>query len=186
MYLGLFLTPWLTMYALSTIVFNHWGRINQYYGGKMGQYEPEKEVPYHKAFGAHEPLREKGVQILRDLNLSGSFGIREDEGRIIIDRRDPVRPRRITYAADQGKLIVERQSFRAAQLLTTLHSQVGYENKLKRVRIWAFSVDLSTVATILLVFTGFWMWWELKVTRVWGMVFVVSGLALVGLFLRFA
>ncbi len=27
MYLGLFLTPWLTMYALSTVVFNHWKRL---------------------------------------------------------------------------------------------------------------------------------------------------------------
>lgn len=186
MYLGLFLTPWLTMYAVSTVVFNHWGRINQFYSGRMGQFESEKELPYKKAFAPNASLRSKGEQILKDFHASGSFGIRESDGRIVIDRRDPISPRRFTYIPDEGKMVIERQAFRTATLLTTLHSQVGYSNKLGRIKTWAATVDLTTIATFLLVLSGIWMWWELKVTRKWGMFFLLSGLALFGVFLRFA
>jgi len=186
MYLGLFLTPWLTMYALSTVVFNHWDLINQHYGGRMERFQPERETAYRKPFPANATLRQKGEQILDDLHLNGSFGIQQKQDSIVINRRDPVAPRRITFIPGQGKLIVERQAFRTAQLLTTLHSQVSYANKLTRVKLWAFTVDLTVVATFLLVITGFWMWWELKVTRRWGTFFVLFGVVLFGLFLRFA
>jgi hypothetical protein len=186
MYLGLFLTPWLTMYAVSTVVFNHWGRINQFYSGKMGQFEPEKELPYTKEFTPHASLRSKGEQILKDFHASGSFGIRESEGRIVIDRRDPIAPRRFTYIPDERKMVIERQAFRTATLLTTIHSQVGYSSKLGQIKAWAVTVDLTTIATFLLVISGIWMWWELKVTRKWGMFFLLSGVALFGVFLRFA
>lgn len=186
MYLGLFLTPWLTMYALSTVVFNHWERINSYYGGQMGKFAVERELAYQKTFPAGATLRSKGEQILEDLNLNGSFGIQQREGSIVINRRDPAAPRRITYTPASGKIVIEREAFRAANLLTTLHSQVGYTNKLNRIKAWAASVDLTAFATLLLVLTGFWMWWELKVTRAWGTFFIVFGIALFGLFLRFA
>lgn len=186
MYLALFLTPWLTMYAVSTVVFNHWERVNQLYGGRMDRFEPERQIAYRKPFAAEATLRSKGEQILQDLNLSGSFGIQQREDSLVIDRRDPVAQRRITYFPSSGKLLIERQAFRTANLLTTLHSQVGYINKLNRIKAWAVSVDLTAIATLLLVFTGFWMWWELKATRAWGGFFVLFGVALFGLFLRFA
>ena len=47
-------------------------------------------------------------------------------------------------------------------------------------------VDLSIFGTILWVFSGFWLWWELRVTRRWGALFTVAGLALFGAFFVFA
>lgn len=186
MYLGLFLTPWLTMYAVSTVVFNHYERINQIYGGHMERFEPEKEIDYKKSFAAGTTLRSKGEQILEDLKLSGSFGIQQRDSSLVIDRRDPVAPKRITYIPGRGKLIIEGRPFRTPNVLTMLHSQVGYTNRLNRIKAWAFSVDLTAIATILLVISGFWMWWELKVTRAWGAFFAIFGLVLFGIFLRFA
>lgn len=186
MYLGLFLTPWLAMYAVSTVVFNHADLINRHYGGRMERFAPEREAIYGKPFAAGATLRQKGEQILDDLHLNGSFGIQQKPDRIVIDRRDPLAPRRITFFPGTGKLIIERQALRAAQLLTTLHSQVSYTNKLARIKLWAFMVDLTAAATLLLVITGFWMWWELKVTRRWGAFLTLFGLVLFGLFLRFA
>lgn len=186
MYLGLFLTPWLAMYAVSTIVFNHPGLIEQHYGGRMARFAPERETDYRKPFPAGATLRQKGEQILDDLHLNGSFGIQQKQDRLVIDRRDPAAPRRITFLPARSKLIVERQAFRTDQLLTMLHSQVSYANKLTRVKLWAFTVDLTVAATFLLVITGFWMWWELKVTRLWGTFFALFGIALFGVFLWLA
>lgn len=183
MYLGLFLTPWLAMYAVSTVVFNHWNLID---GGRAPRFQRERAVPYRKPFPPGATLRQKGEQILEDLRSNGSFGIQQKPDSIVIDRRDPLAPRRITFFPARGQLIIERQAYRTSQLLTMLHSQVSYANKLTRIKLWALSVDLTVVATFLLVITGFWMWWELKVTRRWGAVCIVLGLALFGLFLGFA
>ncbi len=38
MYVALFLTPWMTMYALSTFVFNHFETFARVYGGNMDRY----------------------------------------------------------------------------------------------------------------------------------------------------
>jgi hypothetical protein len=186
MYLGLFLTPWLLMYALSTLVFNHFSRIEKIYNGKLNQYEHARSVPYRRAFGPGVSLRVQGEAILEDLHDSGSFGIHESEGKIIIDRRDPFGPRRFTYTPAEGKVVIEQQAYRTATMLTMLHTQVGYVNKLGRIKTWAVTVDLTTITMVLLVLTGVWMWWELKITRGWGAVFLLGGMALFGIFLKFA
>ena len=45
------------------------------------------------------------------------------------------------------------------------------------------AVDLFIAAVIFWVFSGVWMWWELKTTRRWGALAAVGGIALFGVFL---
>jgi adenine deaminase len=109
-----------------------------------------------------------------------------ENGRLVIDRMDPLAPRRITYFPNEKKLLVEKQVFRTPGFLTRLHSRVGYGSRYKSPNLWAFGVDLSIFGTLLWVFSGFWLWWELKVTRRWGTAFAVAGVALFGAFVVFA
>ena len=97
MYIGLFLTPWLTMYAVSTVVFNHWERISSFYQGRMDQFQMEKELAYTHVFSPGTSPREKGDRLLDDLNLAGSFTADKAKDRLVINRRDPLAPRRISY-----------------------------------------------------------------------------------------
>ena len=46
MYAEFFLTPWVLMYALSTIVINHSEQFKEHYGGALVNWEKEKEQPY--------------------------------------------------------------------------------------------------------------------------------------------
>lgn len=190
MYIGLFVTPWLAMYALSTVVFNHLDQINtayeKVYGPNFDRFSPERELTYERIFSPASTPRAKAEVILQDLNLGGSFGVDDSGDRIVITRRDPFAPRRITYFPATHKVLIERQASRFATALTTLHTQVAYVNKLKRIKIWAASVDLTIAAMIVLVFSGFWIWWELKVTRLTGLLFAFAGLALFCMFLRLA
>ena len=184
MYLALFLTPWMAMYALSTIVFNHWEHFTKLYGGKMEDWRVERIVPYQRAFPEGTPEKAIGARILDDLALSGGFQVEAgEEGHLVITRLDPVTPRRITYVAGEKRLKVERQVFRTANFLTRVHSRLGYGSAHRAANIWAASVDLSVVATLLWVASGLWMWWELKATRRWGIVFAAVSLALFGMFL---
>ena len=187
MYLALFLTPWMAMYALSTLVFNHFERVAQHYGGQMERYEKEKELAYGKAFPPGASPRTMAEEILRDLNLSGTLRVEQHpENRIVILRLDPVAPRKITYSQTEKRLLIEKQVFRTPVFLTALHSRLGYGSRHKINDAWAFGVDLSIFATFLWVLSGFWMWWELKATRRWGIVFAAAGFCLFGAFLIFA
>lgn len=44
-------------------------------------------------------------------------------------------------------------------------------------------MDLVIVAMLFWVLSGLWMWWELKVTRRLGAIFIFGGIALFGFFL---
>jgi hypothetical protein len=187
MYLALFLTPWMAMYALSTLVFNHFERVAQHYGGEIERYEKEKELAYSKAFPPGTSPRTMAEEILRDLNLSGTLRVEQHpENRMVILRLDPVAPRKITYFQTEKRLLVEKQVFRTPVFLTALHSRLGYGSKHKINDAWAFGVDLSIFATFLWVLSGFWLWWESKAARRWGVFFAAAGICLFGAFLLLA
>ncbi|MCX6622863.1 MAG: hypothetical protein NTY38_17720 [Acidobacteria bacterium] len=187
MYLALFLTPWMTMYALSTVVFNHGEFFQRWNGGEMKRFQKERQLTYHRPFPPGATARMKAEQIFNDLHLSGAFQLEPSENNDIVALRlDPVTPRRLTFSPHDHQLLLERETFRTSNFMTRLHASLGYGGKHMVRKIWAFSVDLTILATLLWIFTGFWMWWELKVTRFWGALATVSGFALFTIFLLFA
>ena len=187
MYLALFLTPWMAMYALSTVVFNHWGLVSKLSGGEIGAFGKGQERPYSRAFPPGMSPSAIASGILEDLHLRGSVKVESsDSDRLVMTRLDPFHPRRITWIRSEQKLIVEKQGYQTASFLTALHSRVGYGGSSRSANFWALGVDLSILATLLWIFSGFWMWWELKVTRRWGFAFALLGLIVFGGFLVFS
>lgn len=190
MYIGLFVTPWLAMYALSTIVFNHEAQLNRFYkniyGPHFDQYVTERQLSYHRTFPPATTPRERAEKILTDLRLNGSFGVENALDRLVIDRRDPLGSRRITWYSKTSNLVIERQNSTIAWFLTTLHTQVSYANRLKRIKAWALFIDLAIATILALVLSGIWMWWELKVTRFVGSLFMLTGVLLFCVFLFLA
>jgi hypothetical protein len=184
MFVALFLTPWIAMYAISTLVFNHNGFFRDLYGGSLERFDKEREIAYDRAFAADAPETEIGDQIRTDLGIRGNLNLRESEdGRYVFmqNGNDTFAPRRITYTPAGKKLVIEKQRFLLPNFLTRLHSRVGYGGQSKASAWWAVSVDLSIFASLLWIVSGFWMWWELKVTRRWGFFFAFLGPALFGL-----
>ena len=64
-----------------------------------------------------------------------------------------------------------------------MHRRRGYNTPFITDDLWAISVDLFIVASVLWVASGLWMWWELKVTHRWGTVSLIGGIMLFALFL---
>ncbi len=184
MYLALFLSPWVLMYALSTIAMNHRPLFRAMYDDQPIVWETEKEMSYTATFSENTERWMVGDQILSDLNLEGNHRTQGSlERRITITRNDPLAIRRITYDPKAQTLKIERQVLRAVPLLEHMHRRRGYATSYLSDDLWAITVDLFIFASVIWVASGIWMWWELKVTRRWGTVSVVGGIALFLFFL---
>ena len=185
LYIALFLIPWILMYAASTFVMNHRTHLQTLYGGGPPQPVPEREQIYDAVFPEGSSPKQMGAQVLASLDMEGAFNAnrRTRDGAIVINRMDPIAPRRITYEPAAKKITIERVPWDTRVYLERMHRRRGYQHDALIEDTWAFSVDLFIAAVIFWVLSGFWMWWELKTTRRWGTVALAGGVALFGLFL---
>ncbi len=185
MYLALFLTPWVLMYALSTVVMNHRGHLRRVYGETPPIFSMESERDYAAIFPANATPQQKAIQILRDLNLEGAYAVSRPapDGTLTINRQDPVTPKRIRYRPTDKKITVERLEYRTPAFLERMHRRRGYDHGYAADDGWAVSVDLFIVAMVFWVASGLWMWWEMRLTRRTGALFACAGLALFAVFL---
>ena len=179
MYLGLFLAPWMVMYALSSLVFNHRDFFDAPYRG-ISPWTKETEKIYHEAFPADAGPEIMAEQILADLGFKGMFNAHQNnESKILtINSFKFIKLRRITYNPTDKKLLIERHRFRFSVFLRHLHLRRGYRPKFALNNTWAFVVDVSIFAMFFWVFSGLWIWWKIKVTRRLGWLCILGGIIL--------
>ena len=178
MYLALFLTPWMFVYATSTIAMNH----------RMPRptlLVKEHDAAYPNAFEPRTPPREIAQQILSDLNLEGAFGVQgpAPDGRLTINRQGMLSPRRITYTPNDGRVVVERVDLETSGFLNRFHRRRGYQQPYAADIAMAVSVDAVIVAMVFWALSGLWMWWEMRATRWWGVACVATGIGIFSLFI---
>jgi hypothetical protein len=184
MYTGLFLGPWMLMYALSTLVMTHREFVGSFYPTKRPAIVTERELDYSRSFPTNATREQIGLQILQDLGLDGTHSV--SGGRngkpLVVNRQHALTTRRLTFDAEKGKVLIEREEFRGPSFLERMHRRRGY-NSYPLENTWGFSVDVAVVAMMFWSLSGIWLWWELKSTRSWGALSFVSGLALIAVFL---
>ncbi len=179
MYLGLFLAPWILLYALSTLAMTHREAFRLNFPTRLPwAKESEQILPLQFSTGATPDFM--GEQILQILHLDGNFRatLSEDKDTLTILRNEALAPRRITYSVTGGHLLIERQPFEAQPFLERMHRRRGYGGSFAADNGWAVSIDAVIVAITLWVLSGLWMWWELKITRRTGGLVALSGAAL--------
>lgn len=183
MYLALFLTPWLVIYAASGIVLNHraWFFTVSADGHAQGQPEFVKvdERDYDTVFSDDADAKMIGAKVLEDLGLAGSFNVQGDarQPKLVIMRNGAFAIDRVTYLRPQKRVLIERQTLNAPMFLNRAHFRHGYTQPFAASITWAVIVDLVVVALAFWVLSGLWMWWEIKPARVWGAVFGLAGAA---------
>ena len=181
MYLALFLTPWLLIYAMSGFVLNHGKWFGMGGGVKPPPFEKIEEREYHAEFSKDADERFIAAQMLAELKLSGPFHVDGDSDgpKLEIRRHAAFAEYRITYLREPNRLIVERQQVNKTMFLNRSHFRHGYYQSDAASIAWGVIVDLVVVSLIVWVLSGLWMWWEIKPSRAWGAMF---GLVGVGLF----
>jgi len=183
MYVALFLTPWMLMYALSTLGLNHYWFFKSFHGSDISRFTVEREVPYTRTFPPDASERTIGRQIVIDLGMDGGHSANwQRGGKLVVHRSDPISPKRITFDAAAKKLVIEKENLGTMEVLMRLHTRVGYSTRYWINSAWAAAVDLSVAATFFWIASGFWLWWELKRTRRLGVILTIAGLLLFGLF----
>ena len=184
MYLALFLFPWMLMYAVSTMVMNHRTFFVARYGGGPPAYEKEREFVFDGGFQPDVDLKTISHQILSAAGLDGAHGVtRRSDGTIVITRNDLTTPRRLTYVASSGRVLIESMPPRADAMLERFHRRRGYATGYALDTVWAVSVDLVIAAMIVWVLSGLWMWWEMKATRALGATAAMAGAGLFAFYL---
>ena len=172
MYLALFFFPWMLMYALSTVAMNHRAR----FAGPPAAFEKERELVYDGVFPEEATPRIMAQRILVSIGLDGAHTVtRRGDGTLVVERRDLVTPRRITYAPGDGRLVIERMPLRTSAWLERFHRRRGYETGYALDTVWAVSVDLVIIAMVLWPLSGLWMWWEMRATRNTGLLALLGG-----------
>jgi hypothetical protein len=174
MYLGLFLTPWFLLFALSNIAMNHKLHVGTGYG-------PAEERPYRGTFEADSDPQRIAKTVLADLGMAGPYWIdrkRSDAGQLTVLFDSPLRGTRITYLRDAGRVRIERRLRRLGGFLVSLH-RGGIDSEFPANRLWGLAVDALAVGMLFWVISGLYMWWQVTPTWRWGSL----GLALgVGVF----
>jgi hypothetical protein len=185
MYSGLFLAPWMVMYALSTMVMTHRQTVQSFYNSKNPAMVTERELDYTRSFPSTATREQIADQILLDIGLDGTHSVSGGRNNqpLVINRQHALAPRRITFDAAAGKIKIERQEFRTPAFLERMHRRRGYKEPYTLEDTWGLSVDVAVVAMIFWSLSGIWMWWEIKTTRLWGAVSLIGGLGLFTLFL---
>ena len=183
MYLALFLTPWILMYTLSTVVMNHREHLRE--EPSSPKFTKERELQYDGTFPDGAKPADIASQLLTSLDMDGTHNVQgpANAGRITIMRQHPVAPRRIIYTKADNKVVIERMEFDTPAYLERMHRRRGFQQPFVLEDTWAFAVDLVIVAILFWALSGLWMWWELKVTRKLGTICLLAGAALFALFL---
>ena len=184
MYTGLFLAPWMLMYALSTLVMTHREYILSYYPSKNPAMVTERELDYTRSFPAATTREQIGLRILQDLGLDGTHSV--SGGRngkpLVINRQHALRTQRVTFDATTRKILIQREEFRAATFLDRLHRRRGYNQPYTLEDTWGFTVDVAVVTMVFWCLSGIWLWWEIKPVRRWGALALAAGVSLFGIF----
>ena len=180
MYLALFLIPWMLVYALSSLVFNHFGTVRNWYGGNLNRFELLEEREYHPDLSESTTPAEAARAILTDLNMEGSHfvqgGLNQD--RLTINRQFGFTARRIIYFPNEQRIRIEQLAANTPNFLTRLHTRHGYEQEDSASQAWGLTVELTVIAMVFWVLSGLWLWWEIKPARLWGGIFALLGLGL--------
>ena len=185
MFTGLFLAPWMVMYALSTLVMAHHEYVNSFYVSKSPVMVKERELDYSRSFPTNLTRDAIAPQILSDLSMDGAHSVSggRNGSPLVIQRQHAMPQRRLTFDASKGKITIEREEFRTPTVLERLHRRRGYKQPYALEDTWGFTVDVAAVTMVFWSLSGMWLAWELKTTRVWGALSFVVGL---GLFVAFA
>jgi hypothetical protein len=162
--------------------------VASFYSTKTPEMVTERELDYSRTFPTNTVPEAIGRQILQDLGLDGAHRVSggKDGKPVVIDRQHAIGLHRITFDQATGKLLVQREKFRANTFLERLHRRHGYQPPYALENSWAFSVDLIAVSMVFWSLSGVWLWWELRPARRIGALCLGIGMAFFAAFLLWA
>jgi len=176
LYTGLFLVPWMTVYAVSAFCLNH----NEWFteGLQLApKFENVREVDFTPGPEFHQTPEQQAVAILQHVDLDGPHRIlgTPDAEQLVMFRWCVTGHYRVSWSAPRGSVIVDKQlptSFYS--VVNALHFRYGYEPYFAALT-WAIIVDATTTSTIIWLISGIYLWARRPRKRLLGGLCLIAG-----------
>jgi hypothetical protein len=185
LYTGLFLVPWMAIYATSAVVINHGRWFNEHFVRKAEwkvireiDFVPDETFP---SGTSPEARQEQAAAILKLLDLDGPHFVRPNPAypKLFIHRASGAGPYLIKWHSDESRIVVERQQpFSLLRLVHFLHFRSGYDRSYLVPWIWGLMVDAVSVSIWLWIISGVYIWARRPKKRLLGAVCLSAGLIL--------
>jgi hypothetical protein len=181
LYLGLFISPYVLVFAVSTIMLNH--------NGKLGEEGDEKTNPRQFVRQIQSPAGaeslEQAKDILRQLGLTGEIGYINHlvpEGKLAFPVMKPGLETQVDFDLHTKTATVEQRRTNFWKRLVYLHKSPGQHNANIRgnwifTRLWRILVDSVVYVLLFLTTGGVYLWAVIKAERKTGLICLGAGMA---------
>ena len=182
LYVGLFASPYVIVFALSTILLNHnWNFI----GGEEEEWEARVEL--------EEGLdpRAQGAHILAQLGLQGEGGQAREmpaaqarlfpgQEVLMVSANKPGENTRIEVDPETGAARIKRTTSGAMRAMIEMHMRPGPHSPRSLAqwifsKIWFVLTDVVVYLLLFLSISGIYLWFVLKAERTIGWIMTVVG-----------
>ena len=182
LYAGLFLCPFVLLFAISTVLLNHPSRSAQ------GKAEPKREVPVELPPGEPGSIPHARA-VLQNIGVTGEMDyVRHNEksGRLLIPVSKPGESTRVEVDLRRKTATIEREERSLGDALNYLHKMPGPHNVRFRgnwvyMSWWAVTADVVVYGLLFLTVSGLYLWWKIKGERAAGWALLAGGAATVAL-----
>lgn len=182
LYAGLFLCPFVLLFAFSTFLLNHPSRT------APGNLEGRREVPVHVPPGEPGSIPQARA-ILQQIGVTGEMDYvryNAKAGRLFIPVSKPGETTRVDVDLRANTATIEREVRGLGDALNYLHKMPGPHNVKFRgnwayMSWWAVTTDVAVYGILFLTVSGLYLWWKIKAERAVGLALVVGGAATVAL-----
>ena len=182
LYSGLFLVPWMMVYATSALLINHGPLIREWFDVQPPKQEVIREVEFNPNGAFPENLDEQAAGVLAHLELEGAHRVlpgQSNARQLTIFRMCASGNYIITWNRVEKNIVVKQQKpFSYMRLINGLHFKGGYGQRYPAHILWAVVVDLVGVSIAFWVASGVYIWARRPTKRLLGGVFLVGGIVL--------
>jgi len=180
LYTGMFLFPWMIVYAVSAFCINHsaWflaknQPAQRWEVVREADFAPDAELP--------SDADEQAKAVLEALDLNGAYRILgvPDAHQLTLLRLCAAGHYKVTFQRPRNHVVVERlRPVSAYALINNLHFVTGYGVSSWAYWVWAVVVDAVTISTVIWVISGVYLWARRPKKRLLGGVCMTAGIAL--------
>jgi hypothetical protein len=179
LYTGLFLVPWMMVYAVSAFCLNHSSWFTE--GLQLTQkWETLREVEFTPGSELPQTREEQAAAILRHVDLDGPHQIvgTPSASEMVVIRYSVTGHYRVTWQPSRSRVVVARfQPASAYSVINALHFQHRYRPYFAHLA-WAIVVDATALSTVFWVISGIYLWARQRSQRLLGGICLIAGLVL--------
>jgi hypothetical protein len=179
LYTGLFLIPWVLVYAASAFLINHGAALREWLDLKPPRLEILREVEFTPDDSFPEKQDEQAAAILAHLDLDGAHRVmvaQSNARQLKVLRMCAIGNYVVTWNRPDKKITLQQQQpFSYLRFINYLHFKGGYGQKYPAHMLWAVVVDVVAVSMTFWVVSGIYIWVRRPTKRLLGGLFFLGG-----------